>query len=49
MIIIHENIKSEDVLNLINEHIINDWGKSKYMQTIYDEILQKLVIEQIKE
>lgn len=49
MIVIHETIKSEDVLNLINEHIINDRGRSKYLQTIYDDILKTLILEEIKE
>lgn len=46
MIVIKENIKTEDLLNLLYKHKY-DWGKEKYISELYDEILQKLVITEI--
>lgn len=49
MIVIHETLKSEDVLNLIQKHINEDKGYKKHNQWIYDEILKKLVLEQVND
>lgn len=48
MVVIREHIKSEDVLNIINSHK-RDLGKRKCMTELYNEILNKLIIEKVGE